>query len=61
MDYSLTSTMAIRIHTCLSVLLGTATLQRQPVALPLQHGGGDKALDLGSLVTLLLVLLALLQ
>merc|ERR1719479_436007 len=44
----------------LSVLLGTATLQRQPVALPLQHGGGDKALDLGSLVSLLLVLLALL-
>ena len=50
----------MKIPTRLSVLLGAATLQRQPVALPLQHGGGDEALDLGRLVSLLLVLLALL-
>ena len=53
--------MAVNIHTRLSVFLATATLQRQPVALPLQHSGGDDALDLGRLVSLLLVLLALLQ
>ena len=52
--------MAININTRLSVFLGAATLQRQPVALPLQHSGGDEALNLGRLVSLLF-LLALLQ
>jgi len=44
----------------LSVLLSAAALERQPVTLPLQHGGSDEALDLGRLVALLLILLALL-
>jgi len=39
------------------VLLGAATLERNPVSLPLEHGGGHQSLDLGSLELLLLSVL----